>query len=140
LSRGSKLLLAICALVGVVMCALVVAVVVLATQLNAVQTEQQKGRKLAIGVTCAAVSAISNQGRRTISNAMPLPPGVEALLEAHGFPSFEARRAQAQIAGAEYVQGISAAIEQQVGQVGDGLVNRDGTLNCDRLTRVAKAR
>jgi hypothetical protein len=101
---------------------------------------QKQGRRLALGVTCAAVSAVSEAGRATIANAMPLPPGVEALLVAHGFPSFRERKAAARIASVDYVRRISAKVEDQVGRKGDHLVNADGTLNCHRLELVARAR
>jgi hypothetical protein len=142
-----RVILILCLVIGVIASG-AVAVAVWATvhvvhddaQIARLTEAQRTGRRLALGVTCAFGSAISEAGRRTIGNAMPLPPGVEALLEAHGFPSFGERRAQAQIASNEYVAAISAAVERQVGRKGDGLVRPDGTLDCMRLQVVARAR
>jgi hypothetical protein len=143
----TRLIIVLSAIVGVI--AVVAVVVAVAATVKVARDDakireltvvQKQGRRLALGVTCAAVSAVSEAGRATIANAMPLPPGVEALLVAHGFPSFRERKAAARIASVDYVRRISAKVEDQVGRKGDHLVNADGTLNCHRLELVARAR
>lgn len=143
----TRLIVALSVIVGVI-AVVAVAVAVTAsvrvtrddTKIRELTTLQKEGRRLALGVNCAALSAIAEAGRETIMAATPLPPGVEQLLEAHGFPTPAERRAAAKIAADNYVHRISATVESQVGRRGDGLVNANGTLNCARLQVVARAR
>jgi hypothetical protein len=100
----------------------------------------QEGRRTSLSVTCGAVSAISEAGRATITGGQSFPPRFEAFLEAHGFPSAGERKAQAQIAANAYVQSISNGVQAQVGPIGQSLVNRNGTLNCGRLRKIARTR
>lgn len=101
------------------------------------QSQIQAGRHAAVLATCAIASAIGEAGRRTIGNPAPLPPGVEALLDAHGFPPFSVREVQAHAAARSYVKGISASVEKQLGHRGDHLVRPDGSLDCPMLARLA---
>jgi hypothetical protein len=101
------------------------------------QSQIQQGRKTAVLATCAIASAIGEAGRATIGNPMPLPPGVEALLDAHGFPLFPVRKRQAQAAARAYVKGISASVETHLGHRGDHLVRPDGSLDCAVLAQLA---
>jgi hypothetical protein len=100
----------------------------------------QEGRRTSLSVTCGAVSALSEAGRATITSGQTFPPKFEAFLEEHGFPPAGERKAQAQIAADAYVQAVSNGVQQQVGPIGQSLVNRDGTLNCKRLRSLARAR
>lgn len=97
----------------------------------------QQGRIAGTKVTCAIASAISEAGRQTIE-AQPFgeSPFIR-FLERHGYPPASVRERQSQAAAAAYVSGISQRVERQIGHKSDGLINRDGTINCARLAAIA---
>lgn len=102
-------------------------------------TGVQQGRQTSLRVTCAVQSAVAQAGRQVIAGSnVPPPAAEEKALEAFGFPPFKERHKQAQHAADLYVSGISASIDKQIGHKGDGLVNPDGTINCQRLAQLAK--
>jgi hypothetical protein len=81
------------------------------------QKEAQAGRAIAISVTCAALSAVIDQGRATISAS----------------DTRKARRA-----ADTYRDGIAQRVQRQTG-VGN-LIREDGTLDCDRLQALSNVR
>lgn len=100
----------------------------------------KQGRKTSLNATCAALSAISEAGRKTISSSGATPISVKAEIFL-GLPPLtpDQRKALAQQQGNAYVTGISDKIDAAVGgKRGDGLVNKDGTLNCVRLAQIAR--
>jgi hypothetical protein len=100
--------------------------------------DQAKGRRVAIGVTCGATSAIIEAGRSIITGESQgaLPKSAEKALRALGFPPRKQRRHQALLAAKAYAKSISDAIEKQSGV--KGIVRRNGSLNCDLYQRIAK--
>lgn len=99
---------------------------------------QQSGRRFAVKVTCAAESAIAEQGRQVIEgSSMLLPPAQERALERLGFPPFKVRQLQSAKQANSYVGGIAKAIDKAVGHRGDGLVRKNGTLDCVRFEHEA---
>lgn len=98
---------------------------------------QQEGRKVALTVSCAVLSSVSEAGRQVIVRGSEQPDSpFMRFLEQHGYPRLAAREKAGQMAAEAYVAGISARIERSVGHRGDGLVNRDGTVNCVRLVGI----
>jgi hypothetical protein len=85
--------------------------------IRANQAEAQAGRRVAIAVTCAALSAVIDQGRATISASH----------------TQRARRA-----ADAYRDGIAQRVQRQTGV--HGLVRRDGSLDCDRLQALSNVR
>lgn len=99
----------------------------------------QKGRSDALKVTCAVQSAIAQAGKQVIvGSTTPPSPAQERALENLGLPSFKVRQAQAAAAATGYVLSISTNIDKQIGSKGDHLVNKNGTLDCTRLAKVAR--
>lgn len=102
-------------------------------------TSVQQGRQTSLRVTCAVQSAVAQAGRQVIAGSDVAPPTAEEkALEAFGFPPFKQRHKQAERAADLYVSGISASIDGKIGHKGDGLVDSDGTINCQRLAQLAK--
>lgn len=98
----------------------------------------QQGRRVANGVNCAILSAISEAGRQVIGQGASQPETpLTRFLERHGYPPARVRARQAQMAADAYVSSISQRIEMEVGHKGDQLVRPDGTINCDRLASIA---
>lgn len=99
----------------------------------------QDGRHVSLEVTCAVESAISQAGRSVITGStVAPPPKQERALEDLGFPPFAVRHQQAEAAADGYVNSISKMIDKSVGSKGDGLIQHNGTINCDKLADLAK--
>lgn len=110
----------------------------LVTELRHVNASQQEGRRISISVTCNALSAVIDAGRGTINNTMEIqPPKFKRNLEALGLPPFEVRQKQAKITADLYANTIINKVVSATGL--HGVVNKDGTLNCDRLVKTARA-
>jgi hypothetical protein len=100
---------------------------------------QAKGRHFTVGFTCAALSAISQEGREVIAGPQKLNTPFERNLERLGYPPVAVRRAQAQAAAQAYVRGISNRIQEQVGYKGSRLIRADGTIDCTKLQKLGNA-
>lgn len=112
----------------------------LAIWLNSQTLDQQaKGRHFAVGVTCSAISAISQAGQQVLSPPVPKGPKsrFERALERLGYPPPNRRRIQSELLARLYVEHISEAIQRQVGGRGAHLVRPNGTLDCRQLQRLA---
>lgn len=93
---------------------------------------QREGRRIAVNVTCGAISAVIDAGRATITGgAAGLPPELASFLEAHGYPPAAERRRQALEAASTYARSIAKAVERASGR--DDLVQPNGRLRCERL-------
>lgn len=98
----------------------------------------QHERATALRVTCAVESAVAQAGRQVIAGSTPPPPAEEKALERLGFPPFRVRMRMQERAADAYVAGIARRVDEQIGRRGDGLVQRGGTINCDRLVRLVR--
>jgi hypothetical protein len=111
-------------------------VVVLHGQQSAIDTQRQ-GRKVAVEVTCGALTGVIDAGRATLV-APVQPPRLRHELERLGLPKGRAgRRLRAQAATA-YSRFVALRVEQASGV--RGLVTKDGRLDCRKLTAVSRAR
>lgn len=103
------------------------------------QRDVQEGRRFAVSVNCAATSAVIEAGRATITGGAAGVGGeFERNLERLGYPPRKVRKRQAKQAGRAYAAAIARQVEKAAGV--KGVVHRDGTLDCPRLTRLARAR
>lgn len=99
--------------------------------------EQKKGRRAAVDIMCAATSAVIDAGRATIlGGAASLDPEFAANLERLGYPPEPVRERQARKAAGLYARAISRRVEQSTGV--EGVVRRNGTLNCKRLAVLSR--
>lgn len=100
----------------------------------------QAGRQVSVGITCAALSAISEAGRRVIGNPMPDTPFTRTL-ERLGYPSYPQRVALARQAADKYVEQISGRVNESLAEHGKrpvpGLVRGNGTINCRVLANIS---
>lgn len=104
---------------------------------NNVLDDIQAGRKFSVKVTCTTVSAVIDAGRSTITGQNSQVDGAFARnLERLGYPPKPVREAQAKIAARQYAEFISRRVERATGA--EGVVRADGTLNCEKLTRLAR--
>lgn len=108
--------------------------------------QQKAGRATALSVSCGTNKAIIESGRTAIlsGTAAPPPARQEAALRRLGFPPYKVRVRLAQAAARVYARKIAETVQAAVAQNLDtgqaaGLVNRDGTLNCDRYKSLAGA-
>lgn len=106
---------------------------------NSDLADQKAGRSAALDVTCGTNKAIIEAGRTIILGGTERPPTpeMETALRRLGFPPYAVRREQAEVSAAAYALRIAQTIQEQSGK--KGIVNRDGSLNCDRLKAVANA-
>jgi hypothetical protein len=110
----------------------------LQSQGNDTITQVQSGRKLSLAVTCAVESATAQQGHKALLGPAT-PPKDEAALERLGLTPFPVRHAAQKKAADAYERGIADSIDQAIGgHKGDGLVQSNGALDCQRLQRLAK--
>lgn len=126
-------------------------------------SQASRGRAVALGVTCAAQSAVIDAGRAIITGgtgserqaeqavAAARTPAqrraAEAALERArafgrglerlGYPSRAQREANAKAAAAAYGRTIASKIERESGV--KGITRPDGTLDCDALKRASGA-
>lgn len=100
------------------------------------------GRRAGTKVTCAISTAVIRAGRALIEESarQPLPVTLEAFLLPHGYPARKQREAGAEILGQVYTQRISQGIVAAVGVKGVKVLNHDGTVNCERLRKLARVR
>lgn len=100
----------------------------------------QTGRRNASGITCAAISAVSEQGRLLVVNSAeaPTPPELELFLRKYGYPTPAQREKAAKAIGQAYVQGIAKAVQNEIGPRGSSVVRPDGTLDCTQVAKVAR--
>jgi hypothetical protein len=99
--------------------------------------EQREGRKQAVDVTCAAVTAVIDAGRSTITGGtQPGSAEFVANLERLGYPPKPVREAQAEKAADAYARFISGKVESLTGA--RGVVNPDGSLNCEKFRELAR--
>lgn len=118
---------------------LAITVVTLLALLHATDAvnEVQQGRRIGSRISCAALSAVAQEGRKVLSgSAQGLSGPFERFLEAHGYPPRSVREKAARRAGEAYVRDISQRVEQAVGHRGDGLIRPDGTIDCHKLQDV----
>lgn len=104
--------------------------------------DQKEGRRFAVDVMCGAVNAVIEGGRATITGGQEVgSPEFVKNLEALGFPPKKVREKQANEAAAKYAEFIARRVEEESG-VSGVVVEEDGpkkgTLDCDKLTRLAK--
>jgi hypothetical protein len=102
-------------------------------RVDAIQAGRREGQK----ATCAALSAVIDAGRTTITAGIPKPGSpltpLERSLRRLGYPPRAQRRAMAERAARQYGLAIAVAVARETGRT--GLVRRDGTLNCEALAR-----
>lgn len=115
----------------------VVASFFLLGKIDNVSQQQLAGRKISLGVTCSALSAVIDAGRTTIGNASQLQPSrLRRNLERLGYPSLKVRQAAASKAAEIYAQSITDRVDKATGK--QGIIRSDGTLDCKKLGQVAK--
>jgi hypothetical protein len=102
--------------------------------------EIQQGRRTTSGISCAVSAAVVKAGRVIItsSSKQGLPPKLEVFLEQHGLPPKKVREQNAVKAAQGYSAGINAEIVKVSGVDPLDVLNKDGTLNCDKLRALAK--
>lgn len=97
----------------------------------------QEGRRAAVGVTCAATSAVIDAGRAAITGGAQGVSGEFARnLEALGYPPKHVRERQAKQAARAYSRAISHRVEKATGVA--GIVKPNGTLDCERLAELSR--
>lgn len=98
----------------------------------------QEGRTTGSAISCAVISAFGVAGKEVISGSANSPEtALTRFLEQHGYPSQKIRSAQAVAAGNAYIKSISDSIERKIGHKGDGLVRKDGTIDCTKLAALS---
>lgn len=97
---------------------------------------QRDGRRLALSVVCASTSAVIESGREVLTGTGALPAPLAALFERYGY-SERAARAAARLAAERYAREIAREVQRAAGR--RDLVRKDGSLNCERLTKAAGA-
>jgi hypothetical protein len=109
------------------------------SRLSEVQHEQTVGRKVALTASCAAISGVVDAGRATILGGVIIrPKAFERTLTKMGLPSFPSRKRSAEAAAAAYGQAIAMRVEQATHR--KGLTRKDGTLDCERIRQVGRAK
>jgi hypothetical protein len=105
---------------------------------SAIQSNHE-GRRAAVNVTCATLSAVIESGRETLQAGAAIgPPRFERELRRIGLPPLADRQRGADLAAARYSKGIATEVERQSGV--KGLVLPDGRLDCSRLRTLARTR
>jgi hypothetical protein len=102
-----------------------------------VTSSQVEGRRTAVAITCGAVSAVIESGRASILAGVQLPPKLERRLVSYGYPTKPERVVAARKAANAYSLGIASAVEKESGV--QGIVRRDGSLDCGLLLKAARA-
>lgn len=97
----------------------------------------QNGRRVGQGITCAVLSSISETGKQVIEGSSLSETPFTRFLERHGYPPPKVREREARKKGRAYVRNISRSVERLVGHRGDGLIRKDGTIDCRRLSVVS---
>lgn len=120
---------------GVPFIAIVLAAIAVRGNTSDIQ-RQREGRRVAVDVTCATMSAVIDAGRATITGSSRVSPKFERNLQRLGYPPRKQRQAAAKAAAAAYAESIARTVEREAGV--EGLVQRDGTLNCARLRAATK--
>ena len=91
---------------------------------------QRQGRKAAVGITCGALQGVTEAGRLTLTDRLP---GTESLQRSSTSAERHVRRVYARA----YSRVISERIREQAGTKALGIVRRDGTIDCEALSRAA---
>lgn len=131
-----------CAVISV-LCLIAISVVSWTVLDTHSQTQDiQEGRRISQPLFCAAMSAVIDAGRSTITGGQPKPGSpltpLERNLRKLGYPPRQARRRMADQAAKAYSSQISEAIQAAIPATLPGatdLVRPDGTLNCRALAR-----
>lgn len=132
----SRLLIVFAVILGACVATLAGTAVYSLTAIAHQNARQQEGRKVGVKITCAALGAVIDAGRRTITSSTIVgSPRFTRNLERLGLPPAAARKAQAQLAADAYAKAIADAVRKRSGV--KGVVNGDGTLNCSRLLDVS---
>jgi hypothetical protein len=109
------------------------------SRVSDVQHAQTQGRKVSLTATCAAISGVIDAGRATILGGVIIRPReFERTLTKMGLPSFPVRKRSADAAAAAYGQAIAMRVEQATHR--KGLTRKDGTLDCERIRQVGRAK
>jgi hypothetical protein len=108
-----------------------------ATVAKRVAVSQSEGRRIAIGITCGAVSSVIEAGRATILAGVQLPPRLERRLVSYGYPPRAKRIAAARQSAQQYSAGIANAVEKESGV--QGIVRENGTLDCVKVKQASRA-
>lgn len=104
--------------------------------------DQRDGRRAAVQITCGAISGVIEAGRETIlsSTKGKHDTPFERRLEALGYPPRTVRKAQAMAAAAAYARSIASSVRDAADGKARGVVKRNGSLDCDKLVAVARAK
>jgi hypothetical protein len=109
------------------------------SRLSDVQHQQSVGRKISLTASCAAISGVIEAGRATILGGVIIRPReFERTLTNMGLPSFPSRKRSAEAAAAAYGHAIAIRVEQATHL--KGLTRKDGTLDCERIRQVGRAK
>lgn len=157
LTRLEKLLL------GMVVIFLVIAAlaVIFALTNRVTLAEQAEGRRQAVGGVCAALKATMQGGEESIKASVLLPddrleegpdglagtqddvfvPGKLSRQLGSSYPSFPERVEAAEKAAVAYRRSLATSARREAKRLGIELValGKDGSLDCDRFARAAKA-
>jgi hypothetical protein len=102
--------------------------------------EPVKGRRFALGLSCAVESAVGKAGHDVIlAGAAGIGGRFERNLERLGYPPARVRLEQARSQAAVYVSAITNAVQGEVGGKGAKLIRPDGSLDCQRLIKLSNA-
>jgi hypothetical protein len=103
-------------------------------------SEIQEGRRTTLSISCAVSAAVVKAGRVIIvsSSKQGLPPKLELFLEQHGLPPKKLREQGAARSAESYTSGINQEIVNVSGVKAAQVLNKDGTLNCNKLRTLAK--
>lgn len=99
---------------------------------------QRQGRGVAIDILCGFGNGVEAAGKATITTPVQ-PPEFRRNLEKLGLPPEAERQANAKVAGEAYARLISQNVADQAGAAAVDVVNKDGSLNCDALSKAARA-
>lgn len=120
-----------------------------ATAARQLTVQQAEGRKIAIDVICGYQNGLGQAVRATFSATTRIarqhtPTGRKTLellrfLQAHGGPSLRERDKQARQAAAAFLLVISRQVAKQAGANAKHVVRSDGTMNCTKLRKAARA-
>jgi hypothetical protein len=102
--------------------------------------EVQEGRRAATGISCAVSSATVTAGHDVIvsSAEQAMPPKLEKFLMHLGVPGHKTRESEAKLLAKTYANSIESAVIAAAGAQAKQVVNKDGTLNCNKLRELAR--
>lgn len=107
--------------------------------------EIQQGRRSGTEFTCAISGAVSIAGREVVEDSakQPVPPKAEAFLRGLGYPSRPERELGAKNLGKQYIEKITERLEEKAhipSTEAEQIINKDGTVDCQRLKVLAKVK